>query len=251
MTSTSVDSTGGILSFLFGVYAWIIFVFILLAAMLGAAVIPGLDRRRAWVAAVSRLFFRLLGIPVEVSGLENLPDGPCVVVANHASHVDGLVLYAFLPARFSFVIKGEMRAIPVIHFLLRRVGSRFVERFVRSESARDVRRLLQASDGGESFAIFPEGTFIAEPGLGRFKSGAFATAIKGEIPVVPLVISGARSILPAHVWFPRYGKLRVDLLRAIGPDDPAYGNSKTLAVQARQQMLRVLDEPDLLTPGNT
>jgi len=251
MTSTSADSGSGILSFLFGVYAWIVFAFILLAAMLGAAVIPGLDRRRGWVAAVSRLFFRLVGIPVQVNGLQHLPNEPCVVIANHSSHVDGVILHAILPSRFSFVIKGEMRNIPVVHFLLRRVGARFVERFVATESARDARKLLQASNGGESFLIFPEGTFIDQPGLSRFKPGAFATAIKGEIPVVPLVISGARMILPAHVWFPRHGKLRVDLLPAIGPDDPAYGNSKTLAEQARRKMLQVLDEPDLLASGNT
>jgi len=251
MTSNNTDSASGILTFLYGIYAWIVFLFILLAAVTGATLIPGLNRRRRWVSVVCRLFFRLAGIPVQVSGLDNLPDGHCVVVANHTSHVDGIILQAFLPPRFSYVIKGEMREIPIVHFLLRRIGARFVERFVAAESARDARKLLQASSGGESFAFFPEGTFIGKPGLGRFRPGAFATAIKGEIAIVPLVISGARTILPAHVWFPRHGKLRIDLLQAIGPQDPAYQDSKSLAAQARQRMLQVLDEPDLLVSRNT
>lgn len=251
MTSTPEDSDTGILTFLYGIYACIVFLFILLAAMLGATAIPGLDRRRSWVAAVCRLFFRLVGIPTQVSGLENLPDGHCVVVANHSSHVDGVVLQAFLPPRFSYVIKAEMRNIPIVHFLLRRIGARFVERFVAAESVRDARRLLQASSGGESFAFFPEGTIIRKPGLGRFRPGAFATAIKGAIPVVPLVISGAREILPARTWLPRRGRLRIDLLQAICPQDPAYDSSKKLAARARLQMLAVLDEPDLLTPPHT
>ncbi len=251
MSSNNTASNSGILTFLYGIYAWIVFLFILLAAVIGATLIPGLNRRRGWVAAVCRLFFRLAGIPVQVSGLDNLPEGHCVVVANHTSHVDGVILQAFLPPRFSYVIKGEMRDIPGVHFLLRRIGARFVERFVAAESARDARKLLQASSGGESFTFFPEGTFIEKPGLGRFRPGAFATAIKGEIPLVPLVISGARRILPAHIWFPRHGKLRIDLLQAIHPHDPAYRSSKTLATYTRQQMLQVLDEPDLLVSRNT
>ena len=251
MTNNNTAANSGILTFLYGIYAWIVFLFILLAATIGATLIPGLDRRRGWVAAVCRLFFRLAGIPVQVSGLDNLPEGHCVVVANHASHIDGVILQAFLPPRFSYVIKGEMRDIPIVHFLLRRIGARFVERFVAAESARDARKLLQASSGGESFAFFPEGTIMGKPGLGRFRSGAFATAIKGAIPVVPLVISGARTILPAHVWFPRHGKLRIDLLQAIRPQDLAYRSSRELATQARQQMLQVLDEPDLAVSPNT
>ena len=246
MTSNKSDSRVGILDLLYGIYAWFAFLIVLLAAIGGAILIPGLDRRRRWVAAACRTLFPLAGIPTQVSGLDNLPNDHCVVVANHASHLDGVILQAFLPPRFSYVIKGEMRDVPIVHFLLRRIGARFVERFVMSESARDARKLLQASSSGESFAFFPEGTFIDQPGLGRFRPGAFATAIKGEIPVVPLVISGARTILPAHVWLPRHGKLRIKVLPAILPQDSAYGSSRELAEEARQQMLQVLEEPDLL-----
>lgn len=246
MISNNPDSGSGVLAILYGVYVWLAFVTIVIMAVVGVLLIPGLERRRRWVSMVCRLLFRLACIPTEVSGLDNLPQDHCVVVANHASHVDGVVLQALLPPRFSYVIKGEMRDIPVVHFLLRRVGSRFVERFVTTESVRDARKLLQASRSGESFAIFPEGTFIEKPGIGRFRPGAFATAIKGEIPVVPLVISGARTILPARTWLPRRSNLRIDILRAIQPQDPAFGSSQELAAQSRKQMLEVSQEPDLL-----
>lgn len=246
MTRDKTDSGKRIARLAFGLYAWIIFLFILLGATIGVTLIPGLHRRRRWVSGVCRLFFRLLAIPTTVNGLDNLPAGHCVLVANHASHIDGLVLQAFLPPRFSYVIKGEMRDIPIVHFLLRRIGSRFVERFVTSESARDARKLLRASSSGESFTFFPEGTFISSPGLGRFRPGAFATAIKGQIALVPVVICGARKILPASIWFPRHGALSIDILRPIRPSDPAYESSRALAVEARQQMLQILDEPDLL-----
>jgi len=251
MTKNPANPGNRIARLAFGLYAWIVFLFILLAAAIGVTLIPGLHRRRRWLSGVCRLFFYLVAIPATVNGLENLPPGHCVLVANHASHIDGLVLQALLPPRFSYVIKGEMRDVPVIYFLLRRIGSRFVERFVTSESTRDARKLLRASSSGESFIFFPEGTFIGSPGLGRFKPGAFATAIKGQVAVVPVVIGGARKILPASVWIPRHGVLSVNVLHPIHPPDPAYASSKSLAAEARRRMLRILDEPDLLRPADS
>ena len=245
MISAKTDSRVDILTIIYGIYAFFAFMPILIGAMLGAVLIPGLARRRQWVKTVCRLFFRLAGIRTELNGLENLPNGHCVVVANHASHLDGVALTAFLPPRFSFVIKAEMRAIPIVHFLLRRIGSRFVERFVTAESARDARELLRASSSGESFVIFPEGTFLREPGLGKFRHGAFATAIKGQIPTVPVVICGARNILPANTFLARRGDLRIEILRPIAADDPAYESSRALAAKARKQMLQVGDESEL------
>ena len=62
---------------------------------------------------------------------------------------------AYLPARFGFVIKGEMRDIPIVHFLLRRSGSKFVERNETTGSSRDARLLVKAAQGGESLGFFP------------------------------------------------------------------------------------------------
>jgi 1-acyl-sn-glycerol-3-phosphate acyltransferase len=156
------------------------------------------------------------------------------------------VLFGFMPPRFSFVIKGEMKKFPIVGFLLQRVGARFVERFDASGSARDARHLLKAASAGESLAIFPEGTFHPQPGLARFRSGAFAAAIRAGVPVVPVVISGSRRVLPGGHLLPRHGHLRIDVLTPIEPDSDSYGNSKNLAELSRQRILGILDEPDLL-----
>jgi 1-acyl-sn-glycerol-3-phosphate acyltransferase len=181
-----------------------------------------------------------------VLGLDQLPEGHCVVVANHASYLDGVILQAFLPPRFAYVIKSEMKKVPLAHFLLRRIGSRFVERFHTAGSARDARNLLRAADQGQSLAFFPEGTFILEAGLGKFRPGAFATAIKAEAPLVPVVISGSRSILPMGRFLPARGALSVQILDPVMPDHPAFARHRLLAQEARQRMLQVLDEPDLV-----
>jgi 1-acyl-sn-glycerol-3-phosphate acyltransferase len=234
------------LAMLYAAYAWIAFFGCVLVAIMGALLLPGLERRRRWVTASARTSLWLCAISARIEGMERLPQGHCIVVANHASYLDGVILQAFLPPRFSYVIKGEMQNVPVVHFLLRRIGAKFVERFVASGSARDARALLKAAAAGESLAFFPEGTFVSEPGLGRFRPGAFAAAIKGALPIVPLAIVGARQVLPGGTLLPRPGRLTIQVLEAIPPDHAAFASSAALAETARQRILRVLGEPDLL-----
>lgn len=231
---------------LFGLYAILVFSLCVLFALIVAIIVPGLERRRRLAAGAARASFLLSGIRPQINGLENLPEGSCVVVANHASYVDGVLLKGFLPARFSFVIKGEMRNIPVAHFLIRRSGARFVERFKSSESSRDARQIVKAAREGQPLCFFPEGTFLEESGIGRFRAGAFMAAIKGEMPVVPVAIFGTRRMMGAGQALPRPVPIRVEILPPILPDDPAFGDHHALAESARQQILAVHDEPDLL-----
>lgn len=238
---------------MFGVYAWIVFCACFTFGLFVALLVPGHDRRCRWIAASTRAIFILSGVPAEVRGLANIPDDDCIVVANHASYVDGMLLKGYLPARFSFVVKGEMRDIPIVHFLMRRAGSRFVERYEATGSVRDARQIVKAAQGGQSLAFFPEGTFVQEPGLGRFRAGAFVAAIKGAMPVVPIVISGSRQMLPSERHLPRPVTLRVDILAPIAPDDAAFGDHRCLANLARERILEILGEPDLCahsTPGS-
>lgn len=228
---------------LYGIYAWSAFLVCVIGALFSAVCLPGVDRRRRWVMRFARLPFHLAGIPVSVAGLERLPDGQCIVVANHASYLDGIILQAFLPPRFSYVIKGEMQNVPVVHFLLRRIGARFVNRHSAGASARDARTLLRAADSGESLAFFPEGTFSPTPGLAAFRNGAFAAAQRAGLPVVPVVIRGARHILPGGRALPRHGPLSIDVLEPLAPDVADSG--RELAGLARQRILELLDEPDL------
>lgn len=246
MSEAGTTPANGLLRLIYGVYAWVVFLVCVSFALLFVLLLPGLERRRRWVSAAARLPFALSGIRTRVTGLEQLPAGHCIVVANHASYADGVILQAFLPPRFGYVIKGELQNVPVAHFVLRRLGSRFVERFAAGRSARDARTLLKAAANGESLAFFPEGTFLSQPGLDRFRPGAFAAAIKGALPVVPVVISGSRTLFPTGAILPRRTRLRVDILEAISPSHPAFAASNELAELARQRILDVLDEPDLL-----
>lgn len=248
VTKPPVPRRGGA-SYLYTPYAWTTFVVCLSGALLSATVLPGLERRRRWASACARGFFRLAGIRVDVLGAQHLPDGHSVVVANHASYLDGVILQAFLPPRFSYVIKSEMSRVPLAGFMLRRLGSRFVERFAATASARDARSLLRAANDGEALAVFPEGTFRPEPGLGKFRPGAFLTAAKSAVPLVPVVIRGSRHILPSGTMLARRGSLAVEILAPIDPQDPTFEDHRSLADEARRRMLAALGEPDLAAGG--
>ena len=229
-----------------GAFAWTVFGVCCLTSLIVVTIVPGPAARLWFVTKAAKAAFVCSGVRVDVRGLEHLPAGNAVAVANHASYVDGPLLKGFLPARFSFVIKGELRNIAIAHFLLRRGGQRFVERNVQAGSTRDAREIVRAAKEGQSLGFFPEGTFREERGVGRFRPGAFVAATRGGMPVVPVAISGSRDMLPMGHVLPRPRRLRIDILEPIQPDDPVFADHRQLAETARQRILAVLDEPDLL-----
>ena len=246
MNDSAAYPDRGLFSYLYGIYAWIAFLVCVIPALAAVTIVPGLTRRRHCARFFARLALRVCGVALMTRGAAHLPESDSIVVANHASYIDGVILQAVLPVRFSFVIKGEAQHTPFLGFLLRRVGARFVDRFSPGGSARDARRLIRAASAGESLAFFPEGTFLRDPGLDRFRPGAFAAAIGGSVPIVPVVISGSRHILRGGTILPRHGHLEVDILQPITPGEAEFSDVRWLAQQARQRILEVLDEPDRL-----
>jgi len=207
---------------------------------------PGLERRRAAVRTVARAFLRLAGMPLTVSGLERLPAGQCVLVANHASYLDGVVFSAALPPRFSFIIKREMARVPLAGSLLRRIGAHFVERFNRNRGAADARRVLRNAENGHSLVFFPEGTFSAQPGLLKFHAGAFLTAVRARCPVVPVVVRGTRAAFPPGSYLPQPTSVSVELLAPLAASSSdATAAAEELRARARGAILSHLHEPDL------
>jgi 1-acyl-sn-glycerol-3-phosphate acyltransferase len=215
---------------------------ITMPSVLLLTIIPTQEYRRRLVRSSSRLFFFVTGMRLTTQALGSMPDTACVVISNHASYLDGIILTAALPPNFSFVIKKEVTNIPVVHYLLRRIGSQFVERYNPAGGARDALRIMRAAGKGDELAFFPEGSFVKEPGLRRFHVGAFAVAAHASLPVVPVVILGSRHILPADEWAPAPGRIRVEILE---PVEYIEGRSAhELRDVVRNIMLRHVNEPD-------
>jgi 1-acyl-sn-glycerol-3-phosphate acyltransferase len=185
-----------------------------------------------------RVVTTLVGLPVRRLG-EALPDGACVVVANHQSYVDGLVLGIALDRPLAFVAKGELAPQRVAGTLLRRLGAVFVERFDVGRSVADAGGLQAVLAAGGTLCVFPEGTFDRAPGIRPL----FAAAANAGVPVVPVGLSGTRSILRSETWLPRRGvaTLRIGTpLHASGSDWEA---SLALRHAARAAILEMTGEP--------
>lgn len=232
------------LTIAYGICALAVFTSMFVFATLLALLVPRLEWRRRLTHWMAGLALPVLGIRCTVDGLDRLPEGSCIVVANHASYLDGIVMKAALPPRFSFVIKREAASMPVAGFLLKRIGSEFVDRHNEDGRRRDAMRVLRRAEQGEALVFFPEGTFDDVPGLKRFHVGAFAAAVRGSMPVVPAVIHGARRALPNGAVIVRPGRVRVEILEPIAvPGSPHAADE--LRTAARRAILAQLDEPDL------
>lgn len=231
---------------LYGVYVWLEFALIGVGALLPLLLLTSLGRRRALVHVLARLILQLAGIRLEVQGLSSMPR-PCVLIANHSSYLDGVVLAAALAGSFTFVIKHEMAEMPLAGTLLRRIGAEFIERRDRQRSANSARRLLRQASDGQALVFFPEGTFSLQPGLLAFHGGAFAAAARAGLPLVPVAIRGTRECLPPGSLWPHPGGVSVQALPALTPaaELPPPERAAALRAAARAALLAALGEPDL------
>lgn len=228
---------------LYNVYAWPVGSSFVLICGIFIICMPWLRWRRHLARLTARGLFALLGIKLTVQGLNKLPEGGCIVIANHASYLDGIVLTAALPPRFGFVIKREMSRVPLVGLLLHRLGSQFVERFDPHASRSDAGRLVRQAVNGSALGIFPEGTFVREPGIRHFHMGAFRAACRGALPVVCCGILGSRSAMPADTWLIRKTDITVQVGNTFIPDNRSRNEAKRIQQAAREEIAKLTEEP--------
>ncbi len=234
------------LRYLYAGYALMAFALLAIVALLLILPVPSLALRRRIARRFARVALAACGMRLAVAHPERLGSEPCIVVANHCSYLDGIVLYAALPPTFGFVIKREMSRVPLANLLLRRIGAHYVDRNSGHKGARDTRKLLRQARSGGALAFFPEGTFAHQPGLMRFRSGAFAIAARSQLPIVPVAIRGTRAALPPGTLLPWPGRIEIEL----APVQPAPASTSEEHVDraltdARTAILQRIPDPDL------
>ena len=188
-------------------------------AWLGVVVLPGsAQARRRRGRTLARAAFRALGVRIRVSGESHLEGaGRFVLVANHASYLDGPLLFAAIPVPVGYVIKGELEANPALAPLLRALGAQFVQRLDHERSVAEVESLAERLRRGGALGFFPEGTLHRMPGLLPFRLGAFSVAVDAEASVIPVTIVGSRSALRDGQWIPRPGAVSIRIASPIAP----------------------------------
>jgi 1-acyl-sn-glycerol-3-phosphate acyltransferase len=208
--------------------------------------LPRLHWRWQAMHGVSRLGLKLLGHRLTVTKEGPLPARNVVYVANHTSYMDHLALAAVLPGDLAFAAYKELADEPIQGPFVRRLGAFFVERFEPEGAAAEVSKALGILQGGRPLVIYPEATIMRMPGVLDFMMGAFVTAAKAGVPVIPVAICGARSILRHdHLWFPRRGNIEVHVGPAIQPRGSDFEAALDLRSAARAFILAHVHEPDL------
>lgn len=231
---------GGMLAY--AVYAWL---------LLGLAVIPmllwlvlPLPLAARWWAArrLLRMVAWAAGIRIRVRVAGELPQAPCIFVSNHASYGDALALVCTLPRPVAFVAKQELAKLPLLAWVLRRMGVIFV---ARSDPHTHAQALLQVGRTGDVM-FFPEGTFRSMPGLVHFRLGAFQSAAEAGLPVIPVALRGTRGVLRDDEWLPHPGAIEVTITAPILPLRTAdtWPEALRLAAESRQRILAHCGEPD-------
>jgi 1-acyl-sn-glycerol-3-phosphate acyltransferase len=229
----------------YAIWWWLVVATAFVLAWLAALILP----RRIWrwsaLRWIARAALWAAGIPVSVTGIERIPRANAILVFNHSSYMDALVLTAILPGEPVYVAKKEFAGQVFAGPFLRRLGALFVERYDVTSSLADTNSLISVAQEGRGLVFFPEGTFTRRAGLTGFYLGAFKVAAEANLPVVPGTIRGTRSMLRGTQWFPRRTAVHVDFAEPIMPSGTNFASVVRLRDAVRNSILARCGEPDL------
>ncbi len=166
------------------------------------------------------------GVRLEVTGAEHLDPArggafPAVVVANHQSAIDPVVVASLLHGDFTVVAKKEARWDPraVLGSVL--LDPAFIDRSSSEKARATMAEVAERVRAGTSLLIFPEGTRSATPVPLPFKKGAFHLAAQARVDVVPVVLRNTGEVLPRHSKVIRPGVVQVRVLPPVPGWDAA------------------------------
>lgn len=158
---------------------------------------------------IFKLFFSL-----KVAGQENIPqDGPFIIVANHSSLLDPIILGVSIKPKIIFVAAAYLFEIRWLGYLLRKANSIPVQ---RENDIKAIKQSLKILQQGGVLGIFPEGGVDRQKDDLPIKAGAAYLATKVGVPIVPIRIKGADKVLPRGAKFIRsLNKIEVEIKKPI------------------------------------
>jgi len=199
------------------------------------------DERARELSWVAENMCALHGVRATVLG--QAPRQPCLLVANHVSYFDPMIITSLTPC--TAVAKREVASWPCVGELMRRLGVLYVDRDDASSGARVLRQAMRCFERGVSVLVFPEGTTTHGRDVLPFKRGSFGAAALSGVPVVPVALRYERAnaawvgddlFLPHYVrtMSKPYTRVTVEFLPALPARRPSSCDAHLLAEQARR-----------------
>lgn len=164
-----------------------------------------------WMRPWARSVLFMMGVRPRVEARAPLPDGPVVFVANHQNAVDILVTSACLPRPFVYVARHELRAWPIVGWVLEKSACLFIDRSSARRSIESLREAGARIRGGDSVLLFPEGGRSYAHRTEPFMRGPFMLALEAGVPVVPVALVGHSGVMSENVGVSRPGETRLVL----------------------------------------
>ena len=185
------------------------------------------------------------GIKLKVTGIENLPKPPYVIISNHASYIDIFLMYGIIPDFFVFMGMAELKKFPMFGRFFTSGQNIAVDRSSRIGSVRAFKSAGERLAKGIPVALFPEGGIKEQvPELASFKNGAFKMAMIQGVPIVPVLMFNTHLILESNDLFKTIGRpgiARVKILKPVETIDLKQEDLIPLREQIRNTMKAELD----------
>ena len=189
----------------------------------------------------ARMLGRLTPMLVTVNGAENADPGRSyVVVCNHQSQYDILLVYGWLKLNLKWVMKKELRKIPGLGLGCEKAGHIFVDRSNPRAARAAVMEALERLGNGVGILFFAEGTRSLDGRLLPFKKGAFKLALEQQLPILPVTVHGTMDIMQARSLriFPGRGVMTIH--PAIETDEMQADDLNKLMEQTRVSIASAL-----------
>lgn len=236
------------LSFIYYLYTFTICTIVLLLSALALLVTFPFDRRRVIVHELSRFLVKtFFAVPphwkYSVEGTENIdPAKAYVIIINHSAMIDIPAFY-FVPLQFRWVSKDAVFLFPFFGQFLLLHGDIAIKRGHASEAMRKViMKGCKWLKRGVCVCIFPEGTRSKDGEIHRFKSGAFALAKAADVEVLPVVMTGTKTLIRPNYLFNWHNEIKIRILPPVTTDRINDTDQKILAEEVRGQMAAALNE---------
>ncbi len=150
---------------------------------------------RFWSRSVCALNF----VSVKVVGMDKLdPKKSYIFMMNHQSWFDIFTVYGWLPFFFKWVMKSDLRKIPLVGAACESAGHIFINRESPKAAQKSLEKAKAALQNGVSVVIFPEGTRTWDGKMGSFKRGGFKIATDLGLPIVPVTLKGCFERMPRN-----------------------------------------------------